>query len=91
MFIPVRVIEGVDWSFVWPSMEAILGGDKRKLQVYNIMWGFGATVAPYLGGALYQIFGAKNILLLTIGLMLLSILLSGLGEIQHRYLLCQGK
>ncbi len=80
IFIPVRVIEGVGWSFVWPSMEAILGGDKRKLQVYNIMWGIGATVAPYLGGTFYQIFGAKNILLLTIGLMLSAILLSRLGK-----------
>lgn len=80
LFIPIRIVEGVGWSFVWPSMEAILGGDRGKLQIYNIMWGFGATIAPYLGGTLYTFFGAKNILLLTIGFMISSILLSKLGK-----------
>ncbi|MEM4523263.1 MAG: MFS transporter, partial [Nitrososphaeria archaeon] len=80
LFIPIRIVEGVGWSFVWPSMEAILGGDRGKLQIYNIMWGFGATIAPYLGGTLYTFFGAKNILLLTIGFMISSIFLSKLGK-----------
>ncbi|MCX8189451.1 MAG: MFS transporter [Nitrososphaeria archaeon] len=80
LFILIRIIEGVGWSFVWPSMEAILGEDKKKLQIYNIMWGFGATIAPYLGSTIYQIFGAKNILLTSIGLMLPSVLLSKVGK-----------
>lgn len=80
LFIPIRIIEGIGWSFVWPSMEALIGDNKRKLQIYNIMWGLGATVAPYLGSLFYQIFGAKNILLMSIGFMIASLIFFKLGK-----------
>ncbi|MBC7092159.1 MAG: MFS transporter, partial [Nitrososphaeria archaeon] len=80
LFILIRVVEGVGWSFIWPSMEAIIGDSKRRLQVYNIMWGFGATIAPYLGSSLYQFYGAKNVLLLSILLMIVSFIFSIIGK-----------
>jgi DHA1 family multidrug resistance protein-like MFS transporter len=80
IFILVRIVEGVGWSFVWPSMEAIIGDSKRKLQVYNIMWGFGSTIAPYMGSSIYQFYGAKNVLLLSIGLMVASFIFAITGK-----------
>ena len=80
LFILIRVVEGIGWSFVWPSMEAMIGDSKRRLQVYNIMWGLGATIAPYLGGSLYQFYGAKNVLLLSIFLMMASFIFSITGK-----------
>jgi len=80
VFIPLRALEGLGWSFVWPSMEAVLGGDVRRLHLYNIMWGFGAAVAPYLGGVFYQTFGARDILLFSISLMIISAFLAEIGK-----------
>ena len=54
LFIPARVLEGFGWSFVWPTLEARAGESLKSLRIFNVMWGAGSTVAPYLGGILSQ-------------------------------------
>lgn len=73
LFIPVRAIEGLGWSFIWPSLEAILGADTSKLRIFNAMWGIGATLAPYAGGLIFQLTNVRNIFLTTSSLMFVSL------------------
>ena len=73
LFIPFRAIEGLGWSFIWPSLEAILGADTSKLRIFNFMWGVGATLAPYAGGLIFQLTNVRNIFLTTSSLMFVSL------------------
>jgi len=68
LFIPIRAIEGLGWSFVWPSLEALMGSGQKQLRMYNIMWGMGSILGPYIGGILLQVTLPKNIFM-TISLM----------------------
>lgn len=54
LFVPVRALEGIGLSFIWPSLEALAGVDLRNLRTYNLMWGLSLVVAPAIGGTLSQ-------------------------------------
>ncbi|MEM3404581.1 MAG: MFS transporter [Nitrososphaeria archaeon] len=75
-FVPLKVMEGFGWAFIWPSLQAYVGGDAYKLKLYNISWSIGATVAPYVGGTVSQVFNVRDTFLITSSFMFLVIIQS---------------
>ncbi|MGQ9781497.1 MAG: MFS transporter [Nitrososphaeria archaeon] len=76
LFIPARAVEGFGWSFIWPTLEARAGESLRRLRIYNIMWGIGSTVAPYLGGVLSQMTDLTSIFAVSLSTTMFSFLVS---------------
>ncbi|MEM3404586.1 MAG: MFS transporter [Nitrososphaeria archaeon] len=74
VFIPIRAFEGLGWALIWPSLEALIGASSNRLRTFNIMWGIGATIAPFIGGIISQQFLTKDIFLITTPLALTSFL-----------------
>jgi DHA1 family multidrug resistance protein-like MFS transporter len=76
LFIPIRALEGLGWSFIWPSLEALAGEDSSSLRAFNTMWGLGLTVAPAVGGILSQLTELTNVFLISSSLTALCFLLN---------------
>jgi len=74
IFIPIRLFEGLGWALIWPSLEALIGANSNRLRTFNVMWGIGATIAPFIGGFISQQFLTKDIFLVTTSLALISFL-----------------
>lgn len=66
----VRLVEGLTWALLWPSIEtgiATAFQDKaRGLRRYNVAWSTGALVGPLLGGALMTYLSPTAPFLLTL-------------------------
>jgi len=75
-FVPLKIVEGFGWAFIWPSFQAYIGGDAYKLRLYNISWSVGATIAPYIGGTVSQIFNVRDAFLITSFTMFLVLIRS---------------
>lgn len=75
LFILLKAIEGVGYSFMWPSLMASLAGSPRKLKGYNMMWSTGSIAAPFVGGMIAQEFMLKDIFLMSTSFMSISFVL----------------
>ena len=75
LFILLKAVEGVGYSFMWPSLMASLAGSLRKLKGYNMMWSTGSIAAPLVGGVIAQEFMLKDIFLMTASFMIVSFVL----------------
>jgi len=58
----VRVIEGLEWPFYWPSLEYTVSVREGRsgIRNYNLSWGLGALAGPFAGGALVYAVGASR-------------------------------
>jgi predicted MFS family arabinose efflux permease len=61
-------------SFTWPTLEALVSEDEdrmgvtRMVGVYNVVWASGSGLATFVGGLLYERWGAVSIFWLPAGI-----------------------
>jgi MFS family permease len=54
----LRVVEGIGWSVLWPTVDALIGEGtsqetrKRDWSVYNCVWSSAAAAGPLVGAAM---------------------------------------
>ncbi|MGD0478266.1 MAG: MFS transporter [Nitrososphaerales archaeon] len=58
--IALRVVEGVCWGILWPTVDALVGGDPsrettRSFSVYNSTWSTASAIGPLVGTAIAAI------------------------------------
>ena len=87
--IATRVVEGVGWSLLWPTVQAAIAEDSRReasksLSIYNTIWSAAAAVGPIVGVVLIFFFQSiRTIFVLSVVLLLVAVavnLLPGRGS-----------
>lgn len=86
--IPLKALEGLGWSFIWPSLQSYFGGFQKKLKVYNLMWSSGVVIGPYAGAVIVQDYNFQYVFALVAILFAIS---SILGVLLHPNIKNEGK
>lgn len=81
----LRVLEGVGWSILWPTIDVAVIEETsheagKSYSLYNIMWSAASAVGPLFGAALAFVFGDfRDIFLVTALVLLATAALASLG------------
>ncbi len=72
----LMVLATISICFTWPNLEAIVSEGEpghrlqRYLGIYNLVWSGAGALAYFVGGALVEAIGGRNLVLLVPGLMI---------------------
>ncbi|MEM2530702.1 MAG: MFS transporter, partial [Candidatus Bathyarchaeia archaeon] len=69
--IALRFFEGLAMAIFWPTIEPLFAEARgidisKSLRGFNLSWGLGQIVGPFLGGVLITAFGARSPFLLAL-------------------------
>jgi MFS family permease len=79
-----RVIEGISWAILWPSLEAGIATDspmeaRRAFSLYNVTWSAASTVGPLVGAVLVSFASYRFAFLFTTLMLLVALILNSLS------------
>ncbi len=72
----LMIVATISICFTWPNLEAIVSEGEpghrlqRYLGIYNLVWSGAGALAYFVGGALVEAIGGRNLVLLVPGLMI---------------------
>ena len=75
--IATRVVEGIGWSMLWPTVQAAISDDthreaSKSLSIYNTVWSAAAAIGPVVGATLF-FFSIRTIFMVSVALLLVAI------------------
>ncbi|MGQ9759805.1 MAG: MFS transporter [Candidatus Methanomethylicaceae archaeon] len=77
---PLRILEGIAFSMIWPSTEAFLGDitdrDSRHkaIAVYSLSWSSGYMVGSFIVGFILSFMDISSVFMVTLLIMILGII-----------------
>ena len=79
--IAARLVEGVGWALMWPSIQASLarnssGETRRILSIYNSVWSGAAAISPVVGGVLATVGSIRSVFYFTTALFALGLVMN---------------
>ncbi|MBN2506185.1 MAG: MFS transporter [Verrucomicrobia bacterium] len=85
----VLVVWAVGMCFTWPTLEAMVSEDEdrigltRMVGVYNLVWAGSSGLAAFVGGALFERWGAASVFWLPAGIHAVQLFLTFALERRH--------
>ncbi|MEM2364675.1 MAG: MFS transporter [Candidatus Bathyarchaeia archaeon] len=78
--IALRFFEGLAMAIFWPTIEPLFAEARdidisKSLRGFNLSWGLGQIVGPFLGGVLITAFGARSPFLLALFMAIMNLIL----------------
>jgi MFS family permease len=79
--IATRVVEGVGWSMLWPTVQAAIAEDTQReasksLSIYNTVWSAAAAIGPVVGATLFFFSSIRTIFMVSVALLLFAVVIN---------------